>query len=158
MEPTVWGARPQSGITAAPAQGPELRWLKCWNSGCTAVRLRAQPRLPGTEFFYAETGRQKSSPKRVNAFRDKNPRNEWPEMPAETPYSVPDRKPAVCGDWVVVFAVKYEPVSTRKSQITADLQGLFTKNGCFRKLCPSFVWTFIGLATNSLRSRSAIFF
>ena len=84
--------------------------------------------------------------------------NEWSEIPAETPYLALCRKRAVCKDWMVVFAVKYEPVSTRKSQITADLQGLFTKNGCFWKLCLSFVWTFIGLAANSLRSRSAIFF
>ena len=39
---------------------------------------------------------------------------------------------------MVVFAVKYEPVSTRKSQIRADLQGLFTKNGCFCETLPEF--------------------
>src|ERR1700682_1575628 len=123
-----------------------------------AVHFALIARLPGTEFLDAETGRQRSSRKSVNACRDQSPGSEWPEIPAETPYSASYRKRTVCGDWMVVFAVKYEPVSTRKSQITADLQGFFTKNGCFSKFCLSFVWTFIGLATNSLRSRSAIFF
>jgi hypothetical protein len=127
-------------------------------AGASAVGLRAQARPPGTEFLDAETGRQKSSLRLSNAHRDKNLRIERPEIPAETPYLASYQKGAVCEDWMVVFAVKYEPVSTRKSQITADLQGLFTKNGCFWKLCLSFVWTFIGLAANSLRSRSAIFF
>jgi hypothetical protein len=34
----------------------------------------------------------------LNAFRDQNPRNEWPEMPVETPYLTSCRKRAVCGD------------------------------------------------------------
>jgi hypothetical protein len=46
-----------------------------------------KPRQPGTEFFDAETGRQKSPLKRANARRDKNPGIEWPEIPAETHYS-----------------------------------------------------------------------
>src|SRR5260370_13640881 len=40
----------------------------------------------GTEFLDAETRRQKSPPKLVSAHRDKNPGNQWPEIPAETPY------------------------------------------------------------------------
>jgi hypothetical protein len=66
----------------------------------------------GTEFLDAETKRQKSSSKTANARRDQNPGNEWPEIPAETLYSARDRKPAVCGDWVVVCAVRCERVST----------------------------------------------
>ncbi len=34
-------------------------------------------------------------------------------MPAETPYLTSCRKRAVCGDWMVVCAVRYEPVSIR---------------------------------------------
>jgi hypothetical protein len=49
----------------------------------------------------AETKRQKSSFKSANARRDRNPGNEWPEIPAETLSSARYRKPAVCGDWVV---------------------------------------------------------
>ena len=71
----------------------------------------------------AETGRQKSPPKRVSAHRDKNPGNEWPEIPAETPYLASYRKRAVCGDWMVeVVGYKLathppviEPVSAGKS-------------------------------------------
>lgn len=28
-------------------------------------------------------------------------RNEWPEIPAETPYLASSRKSVVCGDWMV---------------------------------------------------------
>src|SRR5258708_28563249 len=113
MEPTVGGARSQSGIAEAQALGPELRWLKCWNSGCSAVQFRAEPQPPGTEFLDAETQRQKSQPKSVNARRDQNPGNERPQIPAETPYSGFYRKRAVCGDWMVVEAVICEPVSIK---------------------------------------------
>jgi hypothetical protein len=58
-------------------------------------------RPPGTEFLDAETGCQKSPLRRANAHRDKDLRNEWPEIPAETPYLASYRKRAVCGDWMV---------------------------------------------------------
>jgi len=68
-------------------------------------------RAPGTEFLDAETKRQKSPLKCANAYRDQNPGSEWPENPVETPYLVSYRKRAVCKDWMVVCAVRYEPVS-----------------------------------------------
>ena len=37
----------------------------------------------------------------ANVGRDRNPRSEWPEIPAETPYSESYRKRAVCEDWMV---------------------------------------------------------
>src|SRR5258706_15410626 len=66
---------------------------------------------PGTEFLDAETGHPKLSPRRVNAHRDQNLRDEWSEIPAEKRYSASCRKRAVCGDWMVVCAVVCEPVS-----------------------------------------------
>jgi hypothetical protein len=63
-------------------------------------------RSPGTEFSDAETRRQKSQPKSVNAGRDQNPGRERPEIRAERPYLASYRKRAVCGDWVVADAVK----------------------------------------------------
>ena len=80
---------------------------------------------PGTEICDAETGCQKSPLRRANAHRDKDLRNEWPEIPAETPYLASYRKRAVCGDWMVVCAVRYEPVSDCNSLIRAVLQGIF---------------------------------
>src|SRR6266404_2708341 len=80
-------------------------------TGACAVGLDAQGWPPGTEFLDAETGRQKSPPKWVNAGRDQNPGCEWPEIPAERPYLASYRKRAVCGDWMVVCAVICEPVS-----------------------------------------------
>src|SRR5258707_14701280 len=68
-------------------------------------------RPPGTEFLDAETGRQKPPPKRVSAHRDQSPRSKWPEIPGETPYFASYRNRAVCGDWMEVCAVVFEPVS-----------------------------------------------
>jgi hypothetical protein len=90
-----------------------------------AVGIRAQARLPGTEFLDAETERQKSPLKCANAYRDQNPGIEWPEIPAETPYLASYRKCAVCGDWMVVCAVRYEPVSTGNSLLTGKNTGNF---------------------------------
>jgi hypothetical protein len=42
----------------------------------------------------------------VSAHRDKNPGNEWSEIPAETPYLALCRKRAVCKDWMVDAAVQ----------------------------------------------------
>jgi hypothetical protein len=97
-----FSASPKSQITVP--QKSEL-WV------AIAVGLRAQSRLPGTEFLDAETKRQKSLLKCANAYRDLNPGTEWPEIPAETPYLASYRKRAVCGDWMVVCAVICEPVS-----------------------------------------------
>jgi hypothetical protein len=65
------------------------------------LRLQVRPDFvpnptPGTEFLDAETGPQISPPKWVSAHRDKNPGNEWSEIPAETPYLALCRKHAVC--------------------------------------------------------------
>src|SRR6267142_565835 len=102
-------------VTAAPAHDPELRVQN-------AVELRAQARPPGTEFLDAETGRQKPPLECANAQRDQNPGIEWPEIPAETPYSASYRNRAVCGDWMVVCAVRYEPVSLLFGQKQGDFR------------------------------------
>src|SRR6266849_3239315 len=73
-----------------------------------------KPRLAGTEFLDAETGRQKSPLNLANGCRDINPRSRWPEIPAETPYFESYRKRAVCGDWMV-GATGIEPVTPSMS-------------------------------------------
>src|SRR5258708_4245456 len=60
----------------------------------SAAGFCARTRPPGTEFLDAETGPQISPPKWVSAHRDKNPGNEWSEIPAETPYLALCRKSA----------------------------------------------------------------
>ena len=90
------------------------------------------------EFLDAETGWQKSPLERRNAHRDKNPGMEWPEIRAETPYLASYRKRPVCGNWMVVCAVRYEPVSTSNSPLTALLQGIFVKNCLFCEFAPEF--------------------
>ena len=82
----------------------------------------------------AETGRQKSPLKRTNAHRDKNPGIEWPEIRAETPYLASYRKRPVCGDWMVVCAVRYEPVSDPKFPAKGHFAGNFEQN---TRLCPT---------------------
>jgi hypothetical protein len=89
---------------------------------------------PGTEFLDAETGRQKSALKSVSARRDQSPENKWPEIPAKTPYLASYRKPAVCGDWMVVCAVRYEPVSTCNSLLTGKLTGNFAISTLFEAI------------------------
>jgi hypothetical protein len=61
----------------------------------------------------------------VSAHRDKNPGNEWSEIPAETPYLALCRKHAVCKDWMVVCAVRFERVSGGNSLLTGKLTGNF---------------------------------
>jgi hypothetical protein len=100
-------------------------------TAASAAGFRAQTGPPGTEFLDAETGPQISPPKWVSAHRDKNPGNEWSEIPAETPYLALCRKRAVCKDWMVVCAVRYEPVSDCNSLIMAVLQGIFREIRAF---------------------------
>src|SRR5467141_5245098 len=93
------------------AEGPELRRPKSRNYGCGAVQLRAQSPPAGNGIFGCRDRAPKSPLKCANVGRDQNPRSEWPEIPAETPYSESYRKRAVCEDWMVVCAVVCEPVS-----------------------------------------------
>src|SRR5260370_41075460 len=64
-------------------------------AAASAAGFRARARPSGTEFLDAETGPQISPPKWVSAHRDKNPGNEWSEIPAETPYLALCRKPGL---------------------------------------------------------------
>jgi hypothetical protein len=91
-------------------------------------------RLPGTEFLDAETGRQKLPLKCASAHGDQNPGIEWPEIPAETPYFASYRNRTVCGDWMVVCAVRYEPVSTCNSLLTGKLTGNFVVSGLLQAI------------------------
>jgi hypothetical protein len=125
--------------------------------GASMVELRAQARPPGTEFLDAETGRQKSPLRRANAHRDKDLRNEWPEIPAETPYLALCRKHAVCKDWMVVCAVRYEPVSDCNSLIMAVLQGIFAKYGLLHKTARKLRSHFKSLCANSLEKLAGNF-
>src|SRR6266566_5296560 len=132
MEPAIRGARTQSELAAAPAEGPELRRTQRSKFHCGAIQLRVQPRPPGTEFLEAETKRQKSSSKRANARRDQNSLIEWPEIPAKTLELASCRKPAVCGDWMVVCAVRYEPVSGWQFPANREFYREFCDSGALR--------------------------
>src|SRR5712664_4271989 len=86
MGPAVRRTRPQSRITAAPVQDPNYSGPNVGIAGAVRSNFALKARLPGTEFFDAETGRQKSSRKRANACRDQSLGSKWPEIPAEAPY------------------------------------------------------------------------
>ena len=98
-------------------------------TGAVRSNFVLKARLPGTEFLDAETGRQKSPLKCANARRDQNPGSEWPEIPAETPYSESYRKRAVCEDWMVEAVghklATHHPVIEPVSEIRV-------RNGIFR--------------------------
>jgi hypothetical protein len=89
----------QNDCRAGPRS--QLQRLKSRSCGCSAVPLRTIARLLGTEFLEAETGRQKSSRKSVNACRDQSPGSKWPEIPAEAPNLASTREGVACGDWMV---------------------------------------------------------
>src|ERR1700730_9359086 len=129
MEPAVRGARTQSGIIAAGQRSLNYRGAKRGITAASAAGFRARTRPPGTEFLDAETRRQISPPKWVSAHRDKNPGNEWSEIPAETPYLALRRKRAVCKDWMVVCAVRYEPVSGGKLPANREINREFCDSG-----------------------------
>src|SRR5258706_12692779 len=105
------GAGTQARITAAPVQDPNCSGSKVGIAGAVRSNFALKARLPGTEFWDAETGRQKSSGKSVNPCRDQSPGSKRPEIPAEAPYLASTREAVVCGDWMVVCAVVCEPVS-----------------------------------------------
>src|SRR6266850_2923225 len=130
MGPAVRRTRPQSRITAAPVQDPNYSGPRVGIAGAVRSNFALKARLPGTEFLEAETGRQKSSRKSVNAYRDQSPGCKWPEIPAEEPYLASTRERVVCGDWMVVCAVNYEPVST------SNLPDKWLFTGYFRELLP----------------------
>src|ERR1035437_4096321 len=54
-------------ITAAPVQDPNYGGPKVGIAGAVRSNFALKARLSGTEFLDAETGRQKSLPKRVSA-------------------------------------------------------------------------------------------
>src|SRR5258708_30324921 len=129
MGAAVRRTRPQSRITAAPVEDPNYSGPKVGIAGAVLSNFALKARR-GTGFLDAETGRQKSSRERANACRDQSPGSKWPEIPEEAPYLASTRERVVCGDWVVVCAVKYEPVSTSN----LPDKWLFTRY--FRELLP----------------------
>src|SRR4029077_2236461 len=88
----------------------------------------------GTEFLDAETGRQNRPLNCANVGRDQSPGIEWPKIPAETTYLASYRKRVVCKDWMVVCAVRYEPVSDPKFPAKGHFAGNFAQNTRF---CPT---------------------
>src|SRR6266850_4129198 len=123
MGPAVRRTRSQSRITAAPVQDPNYSGPIVGIAGAVRSNFALKARLLGTEFLDAETGRQKSSRKSPNACRDQSPGSKWPEIPEEAPYLASTRERVVCGDWMVVCAVGYEPVSTEYSLLSGNLTG-----------------------------------
>src|SRR5882724_2122067 len=72
MGPAVRRTRPQSRITGAPVHDPNYSGPNVGIAGAVRSNFALKARLPGTEFFDAETGRQKSSRKRANACSDQS--------------------------------------------------------------------------------------
>ena len=77
--------------------------------------------------FECRDGAPKFVAECANADRDKNLRIEWPEIPAETAYLASRWNLRVWEDWMVVCAVRYEPVSARDSLLTGKITGYFCK-------------------------------
>jgi hypothetical protein len=73
--------------------------------------LPLEIQLPGTEFLDAETGGQKSAAETADVYRNRRSGDDTGEIPAETASLESPTKCAVWEDWMVVCAVRYEPVS-----------------------------------------------
>jgi hypothetical protein len=72
----------------------------------------------------AETGGQKSALETADVHRDGKSRDDTGEIPAETASLEADEM-RVWEDWMVVCAVRYEPVSKDNSLLTGKLTGYF---------------------------------
>ena len=73
----------------------------------------------------AETGGQKSAAETADVYRDRKSGDDTGEIPAETASLESPTKCAVWEDWMVVCAVRYEPVSKDNSLLTGKLTGYF---------------------------------
>ena len=88
-------------------------------------RRRSEIQPPGTEFLDAETGGQNSTRETANVCRDRKGRNNTGGNPRRNGLFGSTWKSAVREDWVVVCAVRYEPVSTRKFPVNRENTGKF---------------------------------
>ena len=79
--------------------------------GRTTVVFPAQWAVPGTEFLDAETGGQNWPKRPLMPAETERPETIPANIPAETAYLEFAWKPVVRSDWMVVCAVRYEPVS-----------------------------------------------
>src|SRR5258707_2961587 len=93
------------------------------------LRARASRASPaaGNGIFGCGDRAPKIVDKCANAHRDKNPGIEYAEIRAETPYLASRRKRVVCKDWMVVCAVRYEPVSPGHSPENWEFLAKFSK-------------------------------
>ena len=79
----------------------------------------------GVSLFNDKCVPQKSPPETAKTRRDENGPGPVGEIPAKTTYLDSTCKPMVRKDWVVVCAVRYEPVSGGNSLLTGKLTGNF---------------------------------
>src|SRR5258706_9672908 len=98
--------------------------------------LALEIQLPGTEFLDAETGGQKPALETADVRRDRKSSDDTAEIPAEAASLESPTKCAVWEDWMVVCAVRYEPVSDCDSLIRGRFTGNFSQNTRFCATAP----------------------
>src|SRR5258705_7952293 len=94
---------------------------------CNCARTSRASPAAGNGIFGCGDRAPKIVDKCANAHRDKNPGIEYAEIRAETPYLASRRKRVVCKDWMVVCAVRYEPVSPGHSPENWEFFAKFSK-------------------------------
>jgi hypothetical protein len=92
--------------------------------------LEIQP--SGTEFLDAETGGQKSALETADVHRDGKFGEDTGEIPAKTASLESTTKCAVWEDWMVVCAVRYEPVSDWQFPANREFYREFCDSGALR--------------------------
>src|SRR6266481_4251664 len=80
---------------------PELPRRKTRNYGCKCGRISCPNPAAGNGIFGCGDRPPKIATKMGQRSQRQKSGNEWPEIPAETPYLASYRKRAVCEDWMV---------------------------------------------------------
>src|SRR5205807_8309688 len=97
-------------IVAAPPNDPNCGSTKGQSIAAVPPNFALKPGRRERNFWMRRQAPKIAAQRRERIQRPKF--GNWAaEIPAETPYLASYRKRAVCGDWMVVCAVRCEPVS-----------------------------------------------
>jgi hypothetical protein len=121
MGTTVRSARIGSAIISGRLETPLFGLATPCPEPLTLI-LPLEKRPPRTEFLDAETGGQKSALETADVYRDRKSGNDTGEILAKTASLESPTKCAVWEDWMVVCAVRYEPVSLLSGQKQGDFR------------------------------------
>jgi hypothetical protein len=134
MEPTVRNPRTESAIGSDAAQSLHLS-RRFPNAGWS---LPVRNSVAGNGIFGCRDWRPKIHPRDRYCRQRPGTLKIGDKIPAETARFRSTTVCAVREDWMVVCAVRYEPVSTPNCLITGFLQGIFANSCLLSENAPAF--------------------